>query len=282
NLDAGTVAGGRSPSTPGLGPSLKALLVGLGQLMLGQVPQAVAIAAVAAGAILLAALWVSARPSQHVPSAVLTCLITGGALVVVATIASIISASDVDQRILAPTVPLFVLSALWLFVQSGSRAPSLQARPAIRKAFVLTVVGLVVVGLAGLAQAWRHGESGRGFAAPSVRDSPVVRAARAVPLDTTIVTDDGLPIAYWTGRTRLLDIADSFEAAPAKVDDVARAACAGAATYLGTQPSATSSFQARARGRLAFVRLAAGSGVTRYQLAVINRASCATYGIGHR
>ena len=256
---AATVAG----STPGIGPTAKALLVGLGRLELpGGAPDAVAIAAVIGVALVLLVVWASFPQIWRLAAAQIpSWLIVLASLVGVTIVTSLTGSSDLDPRILAPSVPPIVLSALWLYGTIRRRPTSNTQRQAIRVTAFLAIVVVVVLGAYGLSVELRAGREGRQRAAPEVRDSPIVTAVGSLPASTTVVADDALPvasIAYWTARTPILTVGDGsdqeFAGTTVTAREVQNLACEGTVTYVRSRdPSAlTRSFERSAQGRLVF------------------------------
>jgi hypothetical protein len=277
NLDSETVTGSLLGTTPGIGPTTKKALIDLGQLVVpSQLPNAVSAALVAATAIVFVSLWLYSNPPWRSVVNIIHWPVVGGALIGVVTLASVTGSSDVNSRILAPAFPALVLSGLWLLGISRQRVASRAGAHVVRVSFVAGLVGVLALSLVAVVAAWRNGSHGRGYAAPAVRDSAIVQAARAVPNRTTILTDDGLPIAYWTGRVRLLDIGDSFAALPATTAAIERAVCAGPVTYMRLRPRSdiARSFEIGVLGQLTFERVRTVSNVEVFRVVAANPSRC--------
>jgi 4-amino-4-deoxy-L-arabinose transferase-like glycosyltransferase len=248
-------------STEGIGPTTKALFVALARLVAPfAIPETLAVIAVIAIMTLVSAtmlLWWSALRSSV--ATIASWLIVLVALVGFVFASCVVGSSDLNARILAPTVPLLVLYLLWLH-GTLSRLAALGETPRRERRIVAAAGSIVLaaVALYGIWVAWSHGGQGRGFAAASVRDSELVQAVRELPANTTVLTDDPLPITYWTNRVPTLvpgrGSPNGLGQQTVTPREIVPIACRGRVVYARTlRPSAAVRFFDRAaRGRLVF------------------------------
>lgn len=214
NLHAdGTLFGATGGGGSGLARTIDAAATSLGRLLLpDQAPSMVS----AVGGVLVVALFVAAawwsRPSHNRWIAMSACLASTICLLGMIVVSTYSGSSDVNARILAPVVPLLVLVGCWLFACAEDRKSFREASGRSPRGVVVVVFATVVVwAVFSTALAWSHGREARAIAAPSVRDSALVRAVGGLPRDAVVVTNNTLPIAYWTDRQPVLRAGDGSQ-----------------------------------------------------------------------
>jgi hypothetical protein len=272
-----------SVSAPGAGPlrALGDLARALGRFVVpDQFGDGLTLAACVVVLVVLtgAVVWLRPRRSELQP--LLGTTLTAAILVGSAFLAAASGSSDVNARILAPVFPLVAVIVVWLVRAVLEKLARQDQRASARGVGVLAALACVVIGAWGLLLVHDHGSAGRGYAASGVEHSPLVALAAAVPGAGALVTNDPLPVAYWTGRTPVFVVGDgSTNEAGQKTVTARRVrdlACIGSAFYLRSTPTdaAAKAFEHDAQRSLGFETVQRSGDVSLMKIVPADPAAC--------